>query len=76
MADDERYRSLADAELPSASTVSVAVALRCRSKTSVYLFLSHISCPLLHNFVDFKLMVLWSLVELPFWAQRSGKIID
>ena len=40
MANDERYGSLADAELPSASTV--AVALRCRSKTSVYLFLSHI----------------------------------
>ena len=74
MADDERYGSLADAELPSASTV--VVALRCRSKTSVYLFLSHISCPLLHNSVDFKLTVLWSLIELPFWAQRSGKIID
>ena len=69
MADDERYRSLVDAELPSTSiVVVVAVALRCRSKTSVYLFLSHISCPILHNFVDFKLMVLWSLVELPFWA--------
>ena len=38
MADDERYGSLADAELPSASTV--AIALYCRSKTSVYLFLS------------------------------------
>ena len=38
MADDERYGSLADAELPSASTV--AVALYCRSKTSVHLFLS------------------------------------
>ena len=66
MANDERYWSLADAELPSANTV--AVALRCRSKTSIYLFLSHINCPLLHNSVDFKLMNLWSLVELPFWA--------
>ena len=40
MANDEPYGSLADAELPSTSTV--AVALRCRSKTSFYLFLSHI----------------------------------
>ena len=74
MANDNRYGSLADAEIPLASTV--AVALRCRSKMSVYLFLSHISCPLLHNSVDFKLTVLWSLVELPFWDQISGKIID
>ena len=74
MANDERYENLAGAELSLTSTI--AIALRCRSKTSVYLFLSHISCPILHNFVDFKLMVLWSLVELPFWAQRSGKIID
>ena len=41
MANEKRYGSLANAKLPSASTV--AVALRCRSKTSVYLFLSHIS---------------------------------
>ena len=41
MADDERCGSLADAELPSANTVTAA--LRCRSKTSVYLFLSHIT---------------------------------
>ena len=41
MANDERYGSLADAELPSASIV--AVTLRCRSKMSVYLFLSHIT---------------------------------
>ena len=39
------------------------------------LFFFHINCPLLHNLVDFKLTGLWSLVKLPFWAQRSGKII-
>ena len=33
-----------------------------------------ISCPLLHNFVGYELTILWSLVKLPFWAWRSGKI--
>ena len=34
MANDERYWSLADAELPSANTV--AVALRCRSQSTYF----------------------------------------
>ena len=37
-------------------------------------FCPRISCPLLHNSVGYKSTVLWSLVELPFWAWRSGKI--
>ena len=39
------------------------------------LFFFHISCPLLHNLIDFKLTGLWSLVKLLFWAQRREKII-
>ena len=41
MANDERYGSLTNAKLSSAS---ITVAPSCRCKTSVYLFLSHISC--------------------------------
>ena len=40
------------------------------------IFYPYISYPLFHNSVSFKLTVLWSFVESPFWAQRSGKIID
>ena len=59
-------------KLPSTNIVVVPhvvdVKRRSTSDYVIYLFLSHISCPLLHNFVDFKLTDLWSLVELPFWA--------
>ena len=55
--------SLADAAFPSASTVTVAL---CGRRST--LFCPHISCPLLHNSVGYKLTVLWSIVELPFWA--------
>ena len=55
--------SLADAAFPSASTVAVAL---CGRRST--LFCPHISCPLLHNSVGYKLTVLWSIVELPFWA--------
>ena len=70
MANDERHGSLADVELQSpVSSPSPYVVV------SLLMFISHQLAPL-HNFVGFKLTVLWSLVELPFWAQRSGKIID
>ena len=39
----------------------------------IYLFLSHISCPLLHNFVDFKLTDSWSLVNYLFGPREAGK---
>ena len=34
----------------------------------IYLFFFHISCPLLHNLVNFRLTDLWSLIKLLFWA--------
>ena len=59
----------------SSSTHVVVVKRQLTHGYSIYLFFFHISCPLLHNLVDFKLTDLWSLVKLLFWAQRSGKII-
>ena len=32
----------------------------------IYLFFFHISCPLLHNFINFKLTDLWSLCQITF----------
>ena len=59
----------------SLSTHVVTVKRQLTHGYSIYLFFFHISCPLLHNLIDFKLTDLWSLVELLFWAQRSRKII-
>ena len=61
--------------MSSSSTHVVAPNRQLAHGYSIYYFFSHISCPLLHNLVDFKLTGLWSLVKLLFWAQRSGKII-
>ena len=59
----------------SSSTYVVAVKHQLTHGYSIYLFFFHISYPLLHNLIDFKLTDLWSLVKLLFWAQRSRKII-
>ena len=65
--------------MPSTHVDVVNPCHRCRPSACSWLqrllFFFHISCPLLHNLVDFKLTDLWSLVKLLFWAQRSGKII-
>ena len=58
------------------STHVIAVKRQLTHGYSIYLFFFHISCPLLHNLIDFKLTDLWSLVKLLFWAQRSRKIIS
>ena len=39
----------------------------------IYLFFFHISCPLLHNFVDFNLTDLWSLLNYFFGSKEAGK---
>ena len=62
----------------STRIVVVNPCRRCCQLTqgyNIYLFFFHISCPLLHNLINFKLTDLWSLVKLLFWAQRSRKII-
>ena len=59
----------------SLSTNVVTVKRQLTHGYIVYLFFFHISCPLFHNLVDFKLTDLWSPVKLLFWAQRNGKII-
>ena len=69
--EPERYRQFAS----SLSPYVVDVKRQPTHGYVIYLFFFHISCPLLHNLVDFKLTDLWSLVKLLFWAQRSGKII-
>ena len=40
----------------------------------IYLFFFHISCPLLHNFVDFNLTDLWSLLIYFFGPREAGKL--
>ena len=60
----------------SSLTHVVAVKRQLTHGYNIYLFFFHISCPLLHNLIDFKLIDLWSLVKLLFWAQRSKKIIS
>ena len=67
----ERYRQFTS----SPSPYVVDVKRQPTHGYVIYLFFFHISCPLLHNLVDFKLTDLWSLVKLLFWAQRSEKII-
>ena len=39
----------------------------------IYLFFFHISCPLLHNFVDFNLTNLWNLLNYFFGSGEMGK---
>ena len=60
----ERYRQ--PISLPSPHVVDV----KCQPTHGyvIYLFFFHISCPLLHNLVDFGLTDLWSLIKLLFWA--------
>ena len=55
------------------SVCIVAVVPCCRCNTSAYSFFFHISCPLLHNFVDFNLTDLWSLLNYFFGSREAGK---
>ena len=63
-----RDGSLADAEFPSACIVTVTI----HGRRSIYSY-PHINCPLLHNSVGFKLMVLWSVSNYHFRPREAGK---
>ena len=63
-----RDGSLADVEFLSACIVTVTI----HGRRSIY-FYPHISCPLLHNSVSFKLTVLWSLSNYHFGPREAGK---
>ena len=57
--------------MPLAFIVAVIPCCRCRTSPytqgyAIYLFFFHISCPLLHNFVNFKLTDLQSICQITF----------
>ena len=71
MGADERESSRQPVSSPSPHVVDVK-----RQSTSdyvIYLFLSHISWPLLHNFVDFKLTDFGVLSNYLFGPREAGK---
>ena len=68
---EEYYANWRTRKMPSAYIVTVVPCCRCN--TSAYSFFFHISCPLLHNFVDFNLTDLWSLLNYFFGSREAGK---